>query len=147
MCVTPFKLTQSLRVMSESGASGPLLERAIDGTYPNALVPVFLLGPVLRQALLDLYGGSREAQILDALLSSGPLTLSALCRICSASERAVRREGRTGWIRAILLRYRDSGIVVERDLGNRITYELAATSSAVGLLRELRRARAVEIRR
>ena len=120
------------------------MRQGVAGAYPNALVPVFLLVPVLRQSLLDLYGGSREAQVLKSLLSSGPLTLSALCRLCSASERAVRRDGRTGWIRAILLRYWDSGIVVEKDLGNRITYELSTMSSAVALLRELRKVAALE---
>lgn len=130
--------------MSGSGASGTHVRQGVAGAYPNALVPVFLLVPVLRQSLLDLYGGSREAQVLKSLLSSGPLTLSALCRLCSASERAVRRDGRTGWIRAILLRYWDSGIVVEKDLGNRITYELSTMSSAVALLRELRKVAALE---
>ena len=133
--------------MNDSGASGSPQDRALVETFPTALVPVFLLGPVLGQSLFELYGRSREAQVLEALLSSGPLTLSALCRLCSASERAVRKEGRTGWIRVILQRYRDSGVVIEKDMGNRMTYELAATSTAVSLLRELRRAQAAQSRR
>ena len=54
-----------------------------------------------------------------------------------ASERAIRNEPGGGWLRAILLRYRDAGIVLEKDLGNRITYELVESSPAVALLREL----------
>ena len=124
--------------MSEKGASKSLLKQAVEEPHANVLIPVFLLGPLLRQSLQDLYGGSREARVLDALLTSGPLTLSGLCRQCSASERAVRMGGHTGWLRAILLRYCELGVVVERDMGNRITYELVASSATVSLLRELK---------
>jgi hypothetical protein len=85
-----------------------------------------------------LYGGSRETKVLQALLLSGPLSLAGLSRRCMASERAIRNDPRGGWIRAILIRYRDAGLVLERDLGNRITYELVESSPAVVLLRELR---------
>ena len=125
----------------------PDLGREMVGSTGRVFVPIYLFGPTLCDSLQLLYGQSREAKVLDALLSSGPLTLSGLCLLCSASERAVRKEGRTGWIRAILLRYRDSGIVVEKDWGNRITYELAADSSAVSLLRDLRRAPAPQVHR
>jgi hypothetical protein len=101
------------------------------------LVPTYLLGPTLRSSIAALYGGSREARVIHALLSSGPLTLAEICRRCLASERAIRNDGRTGWIRAILNRYREAGILTERDTGNRITYELVESAPAVVLLREL----------
>ena len=101
------------------------------------LVPTFLLGPTLRSSLQLLYGGSRENRVIKALLSSGPVSLTEISRRCMASERSIRSEPKGGWIRAILLRYRDVGIVLEKDFGNRITYELVESSPAVSLLREL----------
>ena len=103
----------------------------------QAFVPLYLLGPTLREVLDSLYGGSREALVLRALQSAGPVTLSAITRRCSASERAVRNDRKTGWIRAILARYREAGLVIEKNWGNRITFQLDESAPAVALLREL----------
>lgn len=108
----------------------------------RALIPTFVFGPTLRDALVILYGSSREARVLSALLAAGPLTLSDLARRCGASEHAIRAD-RAGWIRAIVVRYRDFGIVTEEDRGNKITYELVESTIAVALLRELDRAESV----
>ena len=67
------------------------------------------------------------------------MTLTAISRACSASERAIRSDGKTGWVRSILSRYRDAGLVTERDFGNRITYQLVETALPVTLLREMER--------
>jgi hypothetical protein len=111
-----------------------------DEMLGRAFVPIILFIPSLRRAWHVLYGHSRETMVLSALLAIGPATLSPLAVACSASERAIRRNGREGWIRAILDRYRDAGILKERDYGNRITYELVESAPEVALLRELNRA-------
>lgn len=111
----------------------------------RSFAPVILLGPALRRVWGTLYGGSRESMVINALLSEKRLSLSRLARTCGASERAVRREDRcggstrVGWMRAILDRYRDAGVVVESDRGNSITFELNEASPVVALLREIRR--------
>ncbi|HEV2138528.1 MAG TPA: hypothetical protein VGR53_06770 [Nitrososphaerales archaeon] len=110
-----------------------------ENSVGRAFVPIYLLGPMLRETLHILYGKSREAMVLSALLASGPLTLSALARACLAGERAIGNAGKAGWIRAILQRYRDAGILIERNRGNRITYELVESAPTVALLRELQR--------
>ena len=106
----------------------------------SVAVPLYLLGPGLRDAIDSLYGQSREARVLDTFLTSrGPVTLSCIARLCSAGERSIRNDGRGGWLRALLVRYRDCGVLVEKASGNRITYELNEASPAVALLREMRR--------
>lgn len=40
-----------------------------------ALVPVFVFGPTLRDALVTLYGNSREAKVVSALLAASPVRL------------------------------------------------------------------------
>ena len=110
-----------------------------EGSAGRLLVPVYLLGPGLREAIETLYGRSREMTILRALRGKGPMTLTAISRACSASERAIRKDGKTGWVRSILSRYKDAGLVTERDFGNRITYQLVETAPPVMLLREMER--------
>jgi hypothetical protein len=111
-----------------------------DEMLGRAFLPIILFAPSLRRAWRILYGHSRETVVLEALLTLGPTTLSRLAMECSASERAIRRDGRVGWIRAILERYRAAGILREQDHGNRITYELVESAPEVALLRELQRA-------
>lgn len=115
-----------------------------DSLFRHALAPVIMLGPTLSSVWATLYGCSRETTVLNAFLVHGRLSLSALARACGASERAVRRADRcgggagTGWLRGILDRYRDAGLLIEKDRGNSITYELNDASPTVALLRELR---------
>lgn len=73
-------------------------------------------------------------------MSSGaPVTLSGIARFSSAGERAIRRDGKGGWLRSLLARYRDCGIMIEKAKGNRVTYELNEASPAVALLRDMHR--------
>jgi hypothetical protein len=111
--------------------------------FGRAFAPVILMGPALRGVWGALYGGSRESKVLNALLADGPLTLSALATRCGASERSVRRPSlpggeREGWLRAVVERYRDAGIVTERRGGCMIVLQLNEMSPAVALLRAIR---------
>jgi hypothetical protein len=110
-----------------------------DGILGKAFVPIILFSPSLRRAWRVLHGHSRETKVLEAILTLRPATLTGLATACHAGERAIRRDGRAGWIRAILERYRDAGILKERDHGNRVTYELVESAPEVALLRELQR--------
>ena len=117
----------------------PNSEREEKGDLGSVLVPIYLFGPTLREILDSLFGRSREALVLHALLAEGPVTLTAITRYCSAGERAIRNNQKTGWIRAILSRYRDAGLVIEKNWGNRITFQLEESAPAVAFLRELKR--------